>query len=306
MKSGKITGLTSIPLNELNFVGLRHDIPFYPDWTFIMSGNYVNANPGATLASNNINSISIDLSLGVSYQPIRQWGENLIFSAELNSRNTNGDILDDNPLTRDRIRVLRLRTDYDITDNWNGSNYISAEASKGLSILGANNLGDPNLSRAEANPDFSKFQLNASRQQLLFNNWVGIAQIAGQIASDPLFSAEEFGVGGQRFGRAYDPSELTGDHGAAGSLELRYLGLSMWEQVLFTPYGFYEHGAVWNKDRQSKRETASSAGAGIYMRHQTGFSGNVGVAWPLTREISTPIYGDGKNPRISFNVGYNF
>ena len=46
--------------------------------------------------------------------------------------------------------------------------------------------------------------------------------VAGQHADGGLVSAEEFGAGGARYGRAYDYSEISGDDGAAAAIELRH------------------------------------------------------------------------------------
>ncbi|NET71365.1 MAG: ShlB/FhaC/HecB family hemolysin secretion/activation protein [Sphaerospermopsis sp. SIO1G2] len=306
LQQTSLSMLSSVPLDELQFFGITHEIPVYPDWTISLSANYMTSEPGSTLASNQIESDSVQWSLGMRYQPIRQRDENLLFGAELDVRNSNGDILENNPLTRDRIRTLRLRSDYDVSDKWNGKNYFNAQLNKGLGILGASDEGDVNLSRAEGNPEALSLQINAIRQQMITQDWLGVAQLSGQIASDPLLSVEEFGVGGQRFGLAYDPSEITGDHGLAVSLELRYISVPSWENIRITPYGFYDHGAVWNEDTGAERESASSVGGGIYLSHTSGISVTLGLAFPLTRDVQNPLYGHNKNPRLLMQIGYQF
>ena len=62
-----------------------------------------------------------------------------------------------------------------------------------------------------------------------------MAALSGQWASGPLYSSEEFGYGGKNFGRAYDQSELTGDHGVAASVEVDYAGWSAGRPMAFTP-----------------------------------------------------------------------
>ena len=306
LQQTSLSVLSSVPLDELQFFGITHEIPVYPDWTLSLSANYVTSEPGSTLAPNQIESDSVQWSLGMRYQAVRQRDENLLFDAKLDVRNSNGDILENNPLTRDRIRTLRLRSDYDVSDEWNGRNFLSTQFNKGLGILGASNEGDTNLSRAEGKPEALSLQFNAIRQQVITQDWLGIVQLSGQVASDPLLSVEEFGVGGQRFGRAYDPSEITGDHGLAASLEFRYMSVPQWKNIRITPYGFYDHGAVWNKDTGAQRESASSLGVGIYLSHTSGLSGTLGLAFPLTRDVQNPLYGHSKNPRLLMQIGYQF
>ena len=75
-------------------------------------------------------------------------------------------------------------------------------------------------------------------------NWSLFAAASGQVASGPLYSSEQFGYGGQAFGRAYDASEITGDHAVAASLGMRYSGIDPMHGVRLMPYGFYDMGRV--------------------------------------------------------------
>lgn len=125
----------------------------------------------------------------------------------------------------------------------------------------------------------------------------------GQLASGALFSSEEFGYGGQVFGRAYDASEIMGDHGLAGALELRYEGLEMLAPARLVPYAFYDVGVVWNVDPgEEQRASGSSVGLGVRLDLPWGFSGTLGVAQSLTREASAPLYGDGSAPRFLLDL----
>lgn len=300
------SALSSLPPDELKYAALRHQIPLAPDWEAQLYGNYVTAAPGASLEPNRIQSDSVEMGLGISYQAIRQRQKNLLFSLDLSGKNTNGDILDNNPLTRDRIRVGRAKLSYDTADSWNGYNYLSLALNQGLAMLDSSRKGDLNLSRAEAEPDFTSISATYTRQQGIYGKWLVVGKTSGQLASAPLFSGEEFGYGGQGFGRAYDPSEITGDHGIAAALELRYLGLESWREAQITPYAFYDIGKIWNEDRGSVPESAASAGLGARVSHTSGISGNLGLAWPLTRDAGTPLYGDDKSPRLLLQLDYGF
>src|SRR5690606_6920501 len=101
------------------------------------------------------------------------------------------------------------------------------------------------------------------------------------------------GVGGIGFGRGYDPSEVTGDHGIAAKVELQWK-----EPITFnTPfinsyqlYGFYDIGRVWNEDATTsaqKRDSVASAGAGLRFDLNYDMEGGFAVAFPLTREVQT-------------------
>lgn len=297
---------STIPVDELQYYSLRHTFQFASKWQAIAFGNFVEAEPGSSLSESEIDSSSVEFGIGLNYQLIRQRQENLALHVQFDGKNTNSDILGDNPLTRDRIRALRGQLDYDTADPWYGYNYLSLGLVRGLEILGASKEGALNLSRAEAEPDFTKFTASYTRQQAAGEQLLLIGQFDSQIASGPLLSAEEFGVGGQQFGRAYDPSEITGDHGVAGLVELRYLGIEPQYDAFIVPYVFYDIGKVWNEDVGGEDVSLSSAGFGIRVHHESGLAGNIGLAFPLTREVSLPVYGRDDKPRFILQLNYGF
>ena len=306
LQNTAISVLTSTPVDELNYVGVEHSMPISPDLELNLSASHVQSQPGDSLEENDIQSTSTEFGLGVTWQAIRQRQENLAFTFEFNTKNSNGDILDNNPLTRDRIRVLRAGLNYDNIDRLNGFNFLNLKISQGLDVMGASQEGDANLSRAEVKPNFTTAQFSYLRQQGFGQNFMTVSQLSGQLASGPLFSSEEFGYGGQNFGRAYDPSDITGDHGLAASLELRYVGLKPWQKFSFQPYTFYDVGKVWNEDNDGVDVSAASAGVGVRLSHHSGMGGNIGLAWPLTKAISSPLYGNGKSPRVNLQLNYGF
>jgi hemolysin activation/secretion protein len=292
--------------SEIKYISVEHAIPVYPNWTAEFSGLYSKSSPGHTLKSNNIDGSSRDLGVDIQWQPIRQRQKNLIFSFGLSAKNTNSNILGDNPLTRDRIRKIISKLNYDTADNWRGYNYATLGLHQGIEGLGSSQKDDPNLSRAEASPNFTAIKFDYVRQQLIRDDVMAVGRISGQFASGPLYSSEELGYGGQNFGRAYDTSELTGDHGLTGSLEFRYLDLDSWQRITIIPYAFYDIGKVWNEDVDGLSQSGSSAGFGMQVNHNSGFAGNFGVAYPLTRDIDTPITSGSTGPRYILQATYQF
>jgi hemolysin activation/secretion protein len=302
-----ISGLTSLPTDKLNYATLDHSIVIAPDITLDVTASYAKAIPGFTLAPLEIESTSTFLSASLNYQWVRQRQENLSLKLGIDSRNSDSDLLGA-PFTRDRIRALRLSANYDSADNRGGYNVVSLKLSQGIDGLGSSKKGEINLSRAQATPDFTKAELSVTRLQGGTNDWSLLMSASAQAASGPLFSAEEFGYGGQTFGRAYDASELTGDHGVAGSMEVRYGGWTDWQPLSVALYAFYDVGIVWNDDvGQVKRESGGSVGFGLRAATDSGLKGNIGLAWPLTRDISTPIYGEKTTgPRIIIQLNQDF
>lgn len=296
---------TSLPTDELAYASLRHSWAFAPRLRAEVFGGYVAAEPGYRLTTSDITSNTADMGVKLAYQAIRQRDMNLNLAVQLDAKNTDGDTFD-NPLTRDRIRAARAMMAFDHVDDWNGQSIVNLTLSHGLSGLGASSEGDLNLSRAEASPDFKKIELWLTRQQYLGRSFLLTAQLAGQYASDPLYSAEEFGYGGIGLGRAYDPSEIIGDHGIAAGLMLTYTGFAPWMDIAFEPYAFYDIGRVWNEDMGSDPESGSSAGVGLRASHADGYMVDFTIAQPLTRAVADPTYGNGKNPRYLIEVKKSF
>jgi hemolysin activation/secretion protein len=302
-----ISGLTSIPVDSLHYMTLEHTAVIAPNITLGITGGITKAHPAYTLTPEDIKSTSNYLGVNFAWQWIRQRQENLSLKLTLDGRDTSSDILG-TPLTRDYVRALRAGASYDLSDKWLGYNIVNFTFSHGVDILGSSKAGNANLSNPGATPDFSKAEFSFSRQQTIANNWLLVMAGSSQFSSGPLYSSEQFGYGGQVFGRAYDASEILGDDGVNGSLELDYNGIHKWESVNIIPYTFYDIGTVWGRSNlTSRHESGSSAGFGIKAASLVGSSGNLGVAWPLTRAVSTPIYDSNKQgPRIQLQVSQGF
>jgi len=161
----------------------------------------------------------------------------------------------------DQVRVIRPSVYYYIADGLKGENGINVEGSIGLSVLGASTSG-PERSRSDASGSFRKAKLDVWRNQGLFGPWSLYGQFSGQISDRPLLASEEFLLGGARFGRGYDPAIISGDRGAAGSVELRFT--QPVQRVLreYQLYAFYDAGGISNGvvDGNSRHRLASTGG----------------------------------------------
>jgi hemolysin activation/secretion protein len=112
------------------------------------------------------------------------------------------------------------------------------------------------------------------------------ADLIAQKSFSPLLLTEQFGLGGDHFGRGFDPSEITGDDGVAGAVELQYTrdpGLSFLKSYqLFT---FYDAGAVWQRAPGSGHQSLSSVGGGVRLWLPHGLDAEVEVTHPLWQRI---------------------
>ena len=288
---------------ELVLGSLTHRIQITPsvELDFLLSATQ--STPGFTLEESDIESDSFAWGFGASWSPIRQRDKNLRLSVRLDGLDSNTNTFG-TTLTRDRVRIFRMGATYDFTDPYKGLNFISLSASRGLGILGASDENDLNLSRADANPDFTKLDFHYNRQDYFRSSLFLSTRFSGQWASSSLLSSEEFGYGGQSFGRAYDFSEITGDHGIAASLELSYAGLKPIKNHQINPYLFYDIGKVWNKGNAALEQiSAASAGFGTKIYNNDGFTFDAALAFPITKSIDTPLQGgNGKNHVFRFNL----
>ncbi len=295
------------PDSELSYGGLHNQIFITPELNLEIYGSYTEAEPGYTLKSLDIESQSTTLGVAAKYQFIRQRDTNLTGRIALEGRNTNSDIAG-TALVRDRIRSASMQLSSEFADSLDAHNELSVKLSQGLKIFNSSEDGDMNLSRDKAKPNFVKVNIEASRSQPLYNSWFLETALSAQWANKPLYSSEQFGFGGISLGKAYDSSEIVGDKGISFGIELGYNGLDSIGLFSFVPYGFYDVGKIWNLDKSlTSHDSGSSAGAGIRMYSEIGFSADFAVAFPLTKNISTPLYGQDENdPRFLFSTSYNF
>jgi len=307
MHQTSVAVMSSLPIDRLSYGAFSHSVVISPNTTLTTSISTTKNYPGYTLEDFSISSSAHSFGMSLNYQFIRQRQETLSAKFAINSINSFSDILGA-PLVRDDIRVLRTGFTYDLVDRWNGSNSLDFTLSKGINGFGSSEADDIHLSRVGAKPDFTKVELTASRLQEINKDIALFISSAGQIASGTLYSTEQFGYGGQSFGRAYDFSEIMGDKGVNGSLELRYNSLKTPDWLKIQPYGFYDFGVVWNfSSDQDSNQSGTSAGLGMRFNTKWHQVANIGVAWPLTRDISTPIYSKNqRSPRFMLQISQEF
>lgn len=254
--------------------------------------------PGHTLADLELETESLSAKVFFAYPVIRSRSKNLYLRGGLDAiRSTvESTLVGNERISRDHLRVLYVDATYEFEDRFDGQSMVGLGLRRGLRIFGASDPGDADLSRSEGQSDALVLRARGQRYQPLTGE-VGLFFAANaQYAFDPLLADEEFSVGGELFGRGYDPSELKGDHGIGVTAEARYskrtdLGPLQGYQA----YGFYDLGAVWNKDSGQGRDSLASAGIGVRTQFQENLFLDLEVAKPLTK---TPTTEDDKDPRF--------
>ena len=203
----------------------------------------------------------------------------------------------------ERVRILRGSLSYTLVKGATRAD-LTLEGARGLDAFDASKNGDPNLTHADARPQFTKVRLDAAITRKLAKQWDAVFLFAGQMADGSLVRSEEFGAGGARFGRAYDYSEITGDNGIAGALELRYTlsDITSWLKTVQL-YAFADGAMVWNRGPGQHEEDLSSAGLGIRLSPMTGVVLSFELAQPLSRDVADK--GDrGLRPFVSLQMGW--
>ena len=279
--------------NELTFLQASYDSPIGTNGLkFDLTGGYTRAKPGSSLTPLEIVGKSTTVNADLSYPLIRARSQNLYVHGGVGTLDSHTTILNQD-LYNDHIRFFDIGMAYSRADHWLGLNEISADITQGLDVMGASN--QENVSRPDAIPKFTKYNLNLSRLQGLSSKFSVLLAGQGQYTDDSLYAAEQFGFGGANFGRGYDPSEITGDRGVAGKLELRY---DIGQNQLYT---FYDIGEVWNLNdsTQPAKQSAASTGIGVRLHFANWATGNLEVDKPLTKKLAAE---DNREPRIYFGI----
>jgi hemolysin activation/secretion protein len=143
-----------------------------------------------------------------------------------------------------------------------------------------------------------------ARDLIVYTNWVMSLKASGQVATEPLISNEQFGVGGINTVRGYHEGEVFGDEGWAFTAEQK------------TPP--YLVGTVYGRSALSLRGSIYMGYGQTFLQesHQNlwgvGFGGaaSIGpnweaqflVSWPLISTSST----EGGQPRFDFSLSAQF
>jgi hemolysin activation/secretion protein len=244
---------------------------------------------GVDFEALNLETSSNSYALTLSHPFLRSRRHNL--SVRLVAAYHEGETRDEFQAPRkDHIPSVRVGLTYDTVDAIGGVNVVDLQFSKGLDSGNATVAEDESSSRPGASADFAKVELYLARLQSVGRGFSVLLGLQGQYAASDILSSEEFAFGGPLFGRAYDPSELVGDSGAAGKFELRYsFHGSDAAAPPATLYAFYDAGIVYRRNPQpgeKDRDSATAAGLGVRFNFGRHVHGYVEGAAPLTQAVA--------------------
>ena len=290
----------STPINpkELAFVSVQYDRRIGDSGlSASISAAKGRIRPDPDLSTIDTKAKSSYLAGQISYPVVRSMKANVSVSAELAYLSVAQDLISI-ATTRDDIVTLTVSA-------WGNMRLTSGQlaaggsVTQGLDLFGATKPGDFLTSRFDASGKFTKFsgwafwRTNLDRQTTLK------LSVVSQLSSAPLLAAQEIGIGGTAFGRAYDFSQRFGDQGVLGSIELRRRyddlipGLD-WVQA----YGFADGGYVTNKAGGFGSGSLYSVGSGLRFGKGKAELG-IEAAYPLNAD---PTHGETKDPRINLSV----
>lgn len=269
---------------QLRFGRMSYEVPVGTDGFRVgASGYYSEVWPGdfRRLFSDNIKTESFEIR--GSMAPLQSQKSSLTLTAAAIFTNASeNDVF--GPLYADHIRTASLTSDYRLQDNFGGTNLLTVNFRQGLDILGASHRGDDYLSRYGASGKFSALNFWYTRYQTITDAWSLKLAGAGQGASGPLFTSQQFYLGGLAFGRGYGSAEISGDNGLAGSAELRFDQKTNQQYLSgYQLYAFVDSGVAWNDGyRLSDGLSLTSAGGGVRFFLLDGLQADIGVAAPLS------------------------
>ncbi|MGO8837524.1 MAG: POTRA domain-containing protein [Limisphaerales bacterium] len=178
------------------------------------------------------------------------------------------------------------------------------------------NDADANFSEAayttNANAGYVTLQVGADRIQTIYKDWSVKLHADGQWANGPLFSNEQYAMGGMAGVRGYQDGQVYGDTGWRYSIEpqtpLMNVGMvgneghaqPCWVRASV----FLDYGRIYDLEKvpgsTSQSENFCGTGFGFTANIGSHLDGRLTVAWPL---IAHP---DQSNFRVYFGVGAQF
>jgi hemolysin activation/secretion protein len=257
--------------------------------SFSASASYGRMRPSSSLLrAIDYAGTAVSGNVSVRYPLIRSRKDNLAIEVGASMLDTDADYLAGS-LLRDRLRTTDVALTFETTDALRAASVVRLELSQGLDLPGTG--GD---SRAFGTSNFTIATLSIQRLQPLISGSGGrvdllLSGFGQRSLRGPLFSSVECSYGGRRFGRRFDAGELSGDHCALGSFELRWSKIAQDAgQTWFTQlYGFADAGVVYQQGAlipgERREQRMASAGAGIRLDINKKVLSNLELSVPMHR-----------------------
>ena len=278
-----------------------------------------------------IRQISSTLTFGADYKHYQGASANAdIFYELITTTNAGAPLKFGSPLYTLQQPVREMTVDYfplnvgirgSAPDSY-GTTFFNAQANFNVTALGhmgnstarqgTNLVVVPGVAYApNAADQYLTLQMGASREQRLYHDWSVLLRADGQWADTPLFSNEQFGMGGVSGVRGYTDGENYGDTGWRVMLEPRTPLVNIGMVDGDVPFWvrasvFMDYGETYllKKVAPGSQDAARFWGCGASLTGNIGshLDARLTVAWPLLTSTLTPA-GDF---HFYFGVGAQF
>ncbi|SMF75156.1 ShlB/FhaC/HecB family hemolysin secretion/activation protein [Allosphingosinicella indica] len=294
--------ITPFEPREFGLVSAEYTMPLGTNGTDVkLGGYYAYTHPGGVLSGRDFDGHSAEAGAEFSH-PLLRTRETSVWAYSGFTLRESVQSIDGAPLRSDQIAILQASI-YALDIFTNGYVRGRVAISQGLDIFGATEPGDPLASRDDASGRFGKIDVWGEYVRRVAPRVTMQLQAQAQLATRPLLSSEEMGLGGRSFLRGYDYRELSGDKGIAGSAEVRYdLGEMPKPLSKAQLYLYGDVGSVGNYRGGGGGGTLASAGGGVRVW--------LGKAVEAGLELGIPLkdgaFGADRDPRLSFTIGTRF
>lgn len=295
-------------LKEKKAVSANYQQPIGKEGLRIDLGvSQTNTEPGSTLAEFEVETSTLELTSDISFPVVRSRAQTLSIGGGFTFRNAEVDLLGQ-PFNQDRLRLLRANMNYSNGSVLGGSTRIILGATQSMQIFSSTDPATDTTSRGDADMSFAKLNLDVVYARPVFAGITAQVSMTAQYATRPTPASEEFSLGGDGFGRAYNSGELSGEDGVGFSAEFsRSLGIRHPNLRYLNAYGFYDIGKVWDRASASSlgpADSLASAGGGLRAGLPFGLTLRLEYDYPLTRE---PSHQNGeKHGRLFFFASWAY
>lgn len=223
---------------------------------------------------------SLWINAGAAYLTIEQDSLGALLSADTQVTFTVG------VSANDKVAGGRLRSGITIT--------------RGAGVLGTTRQSDLGKSRFDGDGVFTKASFYVNWHGSLYGNLGMTFSGYGQMADRPLLASQEISIGGAYSARGFDFSEISGENGVFGLMELNYSFNKPTSWLRYVqPYVFVDGGYTDNKGTGGGDGSLLSGGMGL--RAKIGdLSLEIEGAAPLNR--ARDASGD-KSPQVNIWLG---
>jgi hemolysin activation/secretion protein len=203
-----------------------------------------------------------------------------------------------------RSRPFNLR--YDGSYSWTRT-YLNfyIDLVKNFPWGGHNRDLEYELVRPGAEPEWAAVRFGTTVSRELPRGWLGVANMEGQFANEPLIPGEQFGLGGERSIRGYEERTVAGDDALQLNVEVWTPPVALLGGTRFL--GFVDVGHKHLEDPQDpQRRSDTLSGAGVGARWQWKNDLIVAVDYGHTIAKAGGEASDSGNVKWHFNVQYRF